>query len=216
MKIYLVRHGLTITNKEKRYVGWGDAILSSHGYKQAECLGRRFASEPVAGLYCSDLSRAVETAGPIGKAHGIEPVNTQLLREINFGRWEGLTYHEMSSENQDALWQWIDDPFCSAPPGGETLEQVYARVWPFLESLLENKRDGEVHVVVSHGGVIRSLIHRVMGLGPGQLWDLSVENASVSLMQRSEKGLEIAYVNDCSHLDDDISAAGDARVETGK
>ena len=215
MKIYLVRHGLTNTNKEKRYVGWGDAVLSSHGYQQAERLGRRFALEPVAGLYCSDLSRTLDTAAPIAKVHGIDPVRTQLLREIHFGQWEGLTYQEMTSEDQDALWQWIDDPFRFAPPGGETLEQVYIRAWSFIEPLLREERHGEVHVVVSHGGVIRSIIHRIMGLGLEKLWDLNVENASVSMLERSQKGVEVAYVNDRSHLEGDASSASDERTQDG-
>ena len=215
MKIYLVRHGLTNTNKEKRYVGWGDAVLSSHGYQQAECLGRRFASEPVKGLYCSDLSRTLETAGPIGKIHALQPVKTKLLREIYFGQWEGLTYNEMSTENRDALWRWLDDPFLYSPPGGETLEQVYTRAWSFVEPLFNARRDGEVHVVVSHGGVIRSIIHRILGLGPKQLWDLRVENASVSLLQLSEKKVEVTFVNDCSHLEDDSYSTDSERAETG-
>ncbi len=215
MKIYLVRHGLTNTNKEKRYVGWGDAALSPQGYQQAERLGRRFALEPVAGLYCSDLSRTLDTAAPIAKARGIEPVRTRLLREINFGQWEGLTYQEMTSEDQDALWRWIDDPFRFAPPGGETLEQVYSRAWSFIEPLLQDERDGEVHVVVSHGGVIRSIVHRIMGLGVGQLWDLSVENASISLLERSRKGIKVTYVNDRSHLDDDSSSTSSERAQAG-
>ncbi len=216
MKIYLVRHGLTNTNKEKRYVGWGDAQLSSQGYLQAERLGLRFASEPVAGLYCSDLSRTLETAAPMARIHGLEPVKSRLLREINFGEWEGLTYQEMSPEQRDALWQWYDAPFLFAPPGGETLAQVLDRAWSFLLPLVEAERDGEAHVVVSHGGVIRSLVHRIKKLGLEQFWELSVENASVSLLQRSGRDMNIPYYNDRSHLADDYSAAGDPAADAWK
>lgn len=216
MKIYLVRHGLTNTNKERRYVGWQDAALAAQGYMQAERLGRRFAAEPVAGLYCSDLSRTLETAAPIGRAHGLEPVPSRLLREIHFGRWEGLTYQEMCQEEQDALWKWYEDPFQFAPPGGETLTEVYLRAWSFLQPLLEADRDGEAHVIVTHGGVIRSLLHRMMKLGLDQLWELNVENASVSLLQRSETGVDIAYFNDRSHLEEEPDTAGDEPLEAEK
>ncbi len=216
MKIYLVRHGLTNTNKERRYVGWGDAALAEQGYQQAERLGRRFAAEPVAGLYCSDLSRTLETAAPIGRIHGLEPVPSRLLREIHFGRWEGLTYQEMSPEEQGTLWKWYEDPFLFAPPGGETLTEVYTRAWSFLQPLLEAEKDGEAHVIVTHGGVIRSLLYRIMKLGLDQLWELSVENASVSLLQRSQQRVNIAYYNDRSHLEEAPRAAGDEPLETGK
>lgn len=216
MKIYLVRHGLTNTNKEKRYVGWGDARLSPDGYRQAECLGRKFARLPVTGLYCSDLSRTLDTALPIGKVSGLEPAPTPLLREINFGQWEGLTYQDMTEENRDTLWQWIDNPFRFAPPGGESLEEVFQRAWSFLEPFWANGDSQDTLVVVSHGGVIRSILHRLLKLEPEKLWDLSVENASISLLQRNGSDIEVAYVNDCSHLDDDASSAGEQQARAGK
>ncbi|RJX24729.1 MAG: histidine phosphatase family protein [Dethiobacter sp.] len=202
MKIYLVRHGLTSSNKEKRYVGWKDVDLSPQGYRQAEKLAHRFISEPFTALYSSDLTRAVKTAEIIGKRHGLKPVTTSMLREIHFGDWEGLTYGEIMNFSEDEMRRWFDNPFQYSPPGGESLMQVYSRMEQFLTFLpISSENNGSI-VLVSHGGAIRSVLHHYMGLAAEKIWDLTIENTSVSLLNKSKARVEVVFVNDLSHLED--------------
>ncbi len=85
MELYLVRHGETESNKEKRYKGWTESPLSPKGISQAEKAGFFLGGKNIDGLYCSDLQRTLNTARIIGSCCGINPVASQLLREIHFG-----------------------------------------------------------------------------------------------------------------------------------
>lgn len=200
MKIYLIRHGETNTNREKRYVGWTDVDLSAGGYQQAEKLSRRFAAENIASLYSSDLKRAENTAAFIGKAQGLKPITALQLREINFGEWEGLTHDEIEESYGEKVKKWIDDPFEHLPPRGESLADVSRRAESFLEEITANYGSGEAVVVVSHGGVIRVLLHSFLNLSMQQFWDITIDNASVSLVWRERSNYHVVYVNDTAHL----------------
>jgi alpha-ribazole phosphatase len=195
MKIFLVRHGITESNKQKRYVGWTDVELSPEGCAQAEALAPGLSSRQITGLYSSDLRRAAKTAEILGTRCGIKPVTTPLLREMNFGEWEGLCYEEILSAYEKELRLWYDDPFHRSPPGGEDLRGVCQRTRAFLEELwLREDRNGNF-VVVSHGGAICSIIHHYLGLKQERFWELTVDNASVSLLEKDADYVQVSYVN---------------------
>ncbi|HHX88128.1 MAG TPA: histidine phosphatase family protein, partial [Firmicutes bacterium] len=73
MNLYLVRHGATLENERKCYLGWTDAELSPQGTRQAEHLAAYFQGRPLLSIYCSDLKRTTRTAEIIGSRHGLKP-----------------------------------------------------------------------------------------------------------------------------------------------
>ncbi len=195
MKIYLVRHGLTESNKQKHYTGWTDVDLAPEGIAQVEALASEFLGEEITGLYSSDLRRAIKTAEIIGADRGLKPEPSPQLREINFGVWEGLRYEEIMASYGDELRRWYDDPFLYAPPEGEDLRQVFTRVQSFLSGLW-NREDGEgAFVVVSHGGAIRSILHHYLGLGKNRFFELPVDNAAVSLLEKTADRVQVSFMN---------------------
>ena len=200
MKIYLIRHGETNTNREKRYVGWTDVDLSTAGYQQAEKLSRLFAAENITALYSSDLKRAENTASFVGNSRGLRPITASQLREIHFGEWEGLTHAEIEENYGDKVKKWIEDPFGHLPPQGESLADVSRRAGSFLEEITANHESGEAVVVVSHGGVIRVLLLSFFNLSMQQFWDITIDNASVSLLWKESNNYHVVYVNDTTHL----------------
>lgn len=196
MKIYLVRHGLTESNKQKHYTGWTDVELAPEGVAQVEALAAGFSGMKINGLFSSDLRRAIKTAEIIGSGHGLKPEPSPQLREINFGLWEGLRYEEIIASYENEMRRWYDDPFLCAPPGGEDLRQVFTRAHSFLRGLW-NREDGEgTFVVVSHGGTIRSVLHHYLGLGKNRFFELTVDNAAVSLLEKDAQGtVRVSYMN---------------------
>ncbi|HHT47026.1 MAG TPA: alpha-ribazole phosphatase [Firmicutes bacterium] len=194
MKIYLIRHGLTESNKQKLYTGWTDVDLAPEGVAQVEALASGFSGEEITGLFSSDLRRAVKTAEIIGAGHGLKPEPSPLLREINFGAWEGLRYEEILASYEDELHRWYNDPFMCAPPGGESLRQVFTRVNSFLDDLWEQENKG-TFVIVSHGGAIRSVLHHYLGLEKDRFFELAVDNAAVSLLEKDAQGIRVSYMN---------------------
>ncbi len=145
VRMWLVRHGETTWNAQGRFLGWHDPPLTARGRRQAERLRAELAGHDFAGVWSSDLSRAVETAR---LAWG-EPREDRRLREMDLGALEGLTWAELSRELRSRLvaFEGFD------APGGETFADFASRVGAFVDDLI----DGD-HVVFTHGGVIRLLL----------------------------------------------------------
>ncbi len=202
MEIYLVRHGETESNKEKKYQGWMDSPLSAQGLVQAEKAALFLGGKKIEAVFCSDLQRALHTARVIGSSCGLVPEITPLLREINFGRWEGLTYEEIEAHWGYEVKRWFDDPFKRSAPGGETIKQVCERMVSFLDGLLASNREYRRIAAVSHGGAIRALLQHVLRLDRDNFWNLKINNASISLVRREGEKFVIAYLNRINHLEE--------------
>lgn len=119
--------------------------LTAIGQDQARALRARLAGRRYAGVWSSDLRRAAETAR---LAYGM-PMFDARLREIHFGALEGLSWDELSADQQAGLLDF--DAFVA--PGGESFAAFRFRIADFVEGL----DDGE-HLVFTHGGVIRLLL----------------------------------------------------------
>ncbi|MFO7952519.1 MAG: histidine phosphatase family protein [Bacillota bacterium] len=203
MEVYLVRHGETESNKEKRFQGWSESPLSPKGLHQAREAGFFLGRKEIDAVYASDLKRAIHTARIIGASCGLKPVESPLLREINFGQWEGLTYNEIEAQWGNLIREWFDDPFCRSAPGGETLEDVRQRLYSFIGELLKHEwsSGNQRLVLVSHGGAIRVLLYYALRLNREQFWNLRIENASVSLINLEKERVEVVYYNRVDHLE---------------
>ena len=122
MRLYLVRHGQTAWNAQKRFMGQLDIPLDETGRAQVAALGNRLKDEHVDMIYASDLSRAWDTALaiesclashadpsalPAVAGYRIKP--DPRLREMNFGDWQGLTYAEIQERDPQNLAHWEED-----------------------------------------------------------------------------------------------------------
>ncbi len=161
----LVRHGETEWNRQGRVQGLTDVPLNDLGRQQAAAAGRRLAEERWDAVWSSTLSRAAETARIIAGELGIPDVHLDpTLVERNYDRAEGMTKTD------------IDTLFGGHLEAKETREQTVARVLPALESAAEAYPGGRV-LVVSHGGVIGSLVREATGwVWPERGW--VIENGS--------------------------------------
>ena len=161
-RIYLVRHGATQLTAEDRFSGAVGVDLSEDGRWQAARLGDRMQREGVMAIYCSPLSRTMETAQIMGSRCGLTPVPVDALREISHGRWEGLTRREVEERFPDEYASWEEDPFTFAPVGAESGVAVLARALPAIREIVTRHR-GERVLVVSHKATIRLLLSSLLG-----------------------------------------------------
>ena len=130
-RILLVRHGETEWNAAGRVQGWTDSPLSDRGRAQAARLAARLAAFPLAAVYASDLSRARDTARALAAPHGLPVLDDPGLRERCYGDWEGLTLSELEARYPDAWDRYHRQRALDVLiPGGETWEEVAARVVP--------------------------------------------------------------------------------------
>ena len=147
-ELWLVRHGETPASRGHTLAGWADVPLTEHGEEEACALRALLAGERFDGVWSSDLRRAVATAR---LAWG-EPRLDARLREMSFGSLEGLLWESLDARGQEALARF--EGF--AAPGGESFEDLRARVLSFLDGLPAGR-----HLVFTHGGVVRLLSREV-------------------------------------------------------
>ena len=163
-RVYLIRHGATTLSAEDRFAGATDVELSEDGRRQAELLGERLAPEPIAALYASPMRRTVETA-KLACVHKVALNLDPGLREIDHGRWEGLTRAEVETRYAQEYADWEQDPYTVAPEGGESGASVIARALPVLRRIVLGHR-GQTVMVISHKATIRLLLCGVLGIDP--------------------------------------------------
>jgi probable phosphoglycerate mutase len=165
--LYLLRHGETAWNLERRMQGSKDSSLTGRGRAQAAAMGRALAAElaraPAPTIFLrSPLGRTCETALIIGRALGIDEAEWRddpRLAELRYGDWEGSTWAEIEVDHPDAMATWRADPEGFCPPGGETHLELRQRS---AEALADIIASGTRTVVVSHGvsgAVLRGLLH---------------------------------------------------------
>jgi 2,3-bisphosphoglycerate-dependent phosphoglycerate mutase len=198
--LFLVRHGQSTWNYERRIQGQLDPPLSEEGRRQASHLGRRLAGRTFAGLYTSDLKRAAETAQLVGRAVHIDPTTMAELREIFLGQWEGLRTEELASRFPEAWASWTVEPNWDLVPGGEGSAAFEARVGRALDQLFDRHPQGDV-LAVTHGGVIQIALHHVVGRPGRGIFPFRIQNASVSVLEKRNGRVVVSGVNDIGHLE---------------
>ena len=161
-RIYLVRHGATQLTAENRFSGAVGVELSEDGRWQAARLGERLHRHGIDAIYCSPLSRTVETADIVGRRCGLTATHVDGLREISHGHWEGLTRAEVEERFPGEYEAWEEDPFTYAPEGAESGVSVLARALPALRDIVMKHPEQRV-LVVSHKATIRILISSLLG-----------------------------------------------------
>ncbi len=188
-RLLLIRHGETEWNIEGRLQGWQDSALSAHGVGQAMRLAESLAGSVAVALICSDAGRAVTTASAIGLRIAQTPVQDPRLREISFGHWEGHISAGMPADILAAKEGIMAmDPTCTqALPGGESPATVSARVWSCLDELAA-RYAGATVLIVSHGGVLASVLRTVLGIPPGAPRRYRIGNTAIVHLVRTGDG----------------------------
>lgn len=161
-RLLMVRHGATKLSAEDRFAGAVDVELSDEGKFQAARLAARLADDQISAVYCSPMTRTIQTAEIVAAPHGLPLLQRDGLREINHGHWEGLRRADVEKEFPDEYAAWEQDPFTFAPDGGEAGVNVIARALPVVREIVLNHR-GENVLVVSHKATLRLLISVLLG-----------------------------------------------------
>lgn len=206
-RVYLVRHGATQLTAEDRFSGDVGVDLSDEGRTQVARLGARLRDDGIAALYCSPLSRTMETARILGGPCGLTPQPRDGLREISHGHWEGLTRREVESRFAEEYAAWSEDPFTFAPEGGESGVSVLARALPTLRDIVV-RHAGQRVLVVSHKATIRLLLSSLLGFDARGYRDrLDQAPACLNVLDfKSPVQARLMLFNDVSHYADEPRA----------
>lgn len=201
-RLYLVRHGETLANREYRYIGTRDDPLSPLGETQALQLADTLSGLPITAVYSSPLQRTYRTAILIAARHSLEVQRIDDLRECDFGTWEGLSRAEVlerSPEDSQHLREWEQNTSV-APPGGESFEALQQRVVTAVERLAQAHPDHAI-VLVSHVGPIKVLLSAALGAPLSSAFRIFLDPATISVVDwRNAAYATVRLVNSHAHL----------------
>ncbi|BBX62022.1 hypothetical protein MSAS_11960 [Mycobacterium saskatchewanense] len=199
-RLLLLRHGQTELSAQRRYSGRGNPALTDVGRQQAAAAARYVAERGgIAEVFSSPLQRAYDTAAAAAKALGLDVTVDDDLIETDFGAWEGLTFNEAAQRDPELHGRWLRDTGVT-PPGGESFDSVLDRVLRVRERIVAN-HEGSTVLVVSHVTPIKMLLRLALEAGPGILYRLHLDLASLSIAEFYSDGVSsVRLVNQTAYL----------------
>jgi broad specificity phosphatase PhoE len=224
-RLLLVRHGVTTWNREGRFQGHLDTRLDPLGEVEARAVAARIVRETpgVVVVASSPLQRALATARILADALAVDGrrVEVQLepgLMEIGQGEWQGRTHAELASEEPERYATWAKSGGFREPPGGEPVPAAAARASDAVQRLLTAADPGTAGTLccVSHGGILRLVAGRLVGMSDEAAWTMHLDNAALSVLTRESGGggWRIDSWNDKAHLAPQLTAADHAAEGT--
>ena len=171
--LFLIRHGVTDWNKQKRYLGHTDRVVIKEELDQSRLLKEHLQQIRFDGVFTSDLKRCRETLSflNVSKSATLDA----RLREMDFGDWEGKTYEHLKDD--EAYRSWLTNWEENSIPNGESGVAFKTRVDSFLsERFEEASKNGQKVLVVTHGGVIRYIVSKFQ---PSEsFWDIPIKHGN--------------------------------------
>jgi len=199
MRIFLIRHG-----RQNSPLCNVNVPLAEEGRLQAKLLGERLKAEQIEAVWSSDLIRAMETADIINESLHVQREIRKDIREISFGDMEGLSDEVIADRFEEFLRERSRMEKDMAYPGGECAGDVVLRAHSVMKEIIS--RDYENVAVVTHGGVIRSLVAYYLGmdLAKVQLLGAHLENTGITELwvRKSDGRVSVNRFNDAGHLED--------------
>ncbi len=172
MKLYVVRHGQTNLNAENKVCGCTDIDLNDVGIKQASETANKLTGRGIETIFASPLCRAMHTAEIIADTLGIKRIiQDSRLREQDYGIYEGTDRHGV---------QFLENKrhFAVKMPGGESIMQVAARAYGFLDDLHNINADGNI-LIVSHGSTCRAIRSYFTDMSNDEYFNLMLHNCEI-------------------------------------
>jgi broad specificity phosphatase PhoE len=187
--LVFIRHAET--DLAGTFCGHSDPPINARGQAQVKGLIAQLAPEHFDAIYSSDLRRAVDTAASLAQAFAVPCTTTPNLREIYFGDWEGMTWTKIEGRDADYARRWIElSPRLSAP-GGESFTTFEFRILHEIDHLLRLAADKRL-AVVTHGGVMRTVLRTFLGHTEQQAWDLTKSYCSFFVYTGASASQEVS------------------------
>lgn len=202
-EIYLIRHGEAEGNVFRRLHGQYESLLTPRGHQQVKTVEKRFENIHIDACYASDMTRTSLTARSIYIPKGLPLYRDPRFREVSVGIWEDIPFGWLDRFAPEEMRNFNHDPAAWRAEGAETFDVYTQR---FYEGLVEAARnhDGGTIAIFTHGCVIRGLLMRQF------FWKQNVklpycDNTGVCKLIYDKGQLSYEFVNDNSHLPDDLS-----------
>ncbi|MBY0278460.1 histidine phosphatase family protein [Candidatus Binatia bacterium] len=199
-RIFLLRHGETDWNRDRRIMGRRPVPLSERGRAQLLALAPHLGRLGVANIFTSPLPRARSTAELIAEHLGGIPVlDDEGLTEVHYGSWEGRTFRELVQEPEFHAY-WKEPVSTPCPGGGESLLEVQERMFAAMERVVAAAA-GRPAIVVSHGDPLRLVVCGCLHLDVAELRRIRLDNGGLSAIELTGDWAEVKFLNMRPDLD---------------
>ncbi|MEZ5938873.1 MAG: histidine phosphatase family protein [Hyphomonadaceae bacterium] len=189
--IYLVRHGQTEWNAERRMQGQWDSRLSEAGRAHADASGRFLATCGVEAVFASPLGRVQETAAIIRRHLDIEPVNDPRLMEWSSGDWSGRLYADLQTDDPETFAAWRADMINVRSPNGENFLDLAVRARSFLDDIAESR--AQTIALIAHGFINRALLCAVTEAEPATMLGVRQGNDAIICVKGHGPNAEVCH-----------------------
>lgn len=195
MYLYIMRHGETDDNTRRVLQGQKDNPLNENGINQALEAKAELEGIHFDRIYVSPLIRAIHTAELATGRSKEDFIIEERIKEIGFGVLEGTVSDDMKPPYSNFF---LNPGAYAAPEGGESFEELLARVQDFLDEL-KGKLPGQRVLLVSHGAAIHALINRILRQDMSHFWDMKLANCGI--LEVSDESGEYEITRECMKQD---------------
>jgi len=200
LNIYLVRHGETEWNSEKRLQGWKDSNLTEKGIADANAVHEHLIDMEFDKVYSSPSKRAFKTAEIIVGKRNVEIMPENDLREIFLGDWEGKTTFDIEKIYPTEYYHFWNAPHLYNRKDSETFIQVQERALRLINKIIRHKRSGNI-LIVTHGVTLKLIMAYFEKRSLENLWEPPyIQNTSVSHIQVEDEEPKIVLYANTSHI----------------
>jgi len=202
-RLFLVRHGESIGNAQRCFLGHTDLDLTEYGYRQAKCTADFLSDIRIDEVYSSSLIRAYNTALPNAALRSLTVKRSDMLREIYAGEWEGMYVADIISAYGTLYTEdWRGSFGTFTVPGGESVTALGERIFGEIKRIAA-ENEGKTVLIASHAAAIRSFWGRLCGISPEALNDAVPFpiNASVSVVYYDGEALIPGAYSYSKHLE---------------
>lgn len=205
LTLHLLRHGQTELSRADTFCGSGlDPELTQEGLQMAQAFTATYSGKAWSAIYSSNLRRSLVTAQLLSDFLNKKTEVRADLREIAYGKWEGMTKERVGQEYHDDYVSWLADPAWHAPTGGELAVMIARRGSRVIEEIKQQVADGNV-LIVSHKATIRIILCSLLGIDVGRFrYRLACPVGSVSVVEFTSEGPLLQALADRSHLSSDL------------
>lgn len=195
--IILIRHGQSIGNFYRRFLGHTNLDLTELGYKQAECCAQFLKNEEIDVIYSSDLIRAYNTVTPLAKLKNLDIIKNEHLREIYAGDWEDMHVDDILKGYEQEFITWKKDIGNCCCTNGESVLHLQERIYnELLKIAVENR--GKTVCIGTHATPIRTFWAKINSMTKDEIKNIPwATNASVTrVVYKDNRFIPISYGED--------------------
>jgi broad specificity phosphatase PhoE len=190
--LVLVRHAAS--RGAGKFVGQQDEPLSATGRRQLKDLAGKLSRFRFHAIFASDLQRAIATARSAARRQKLAIQIRPGLREMHFGRWQGLSWKQIRGREPRAADRWLKHFASQSIPGAERFPRFKRRVKAELRAIAEANR-GRCVLVVTHAGVIRVALADALGMKDQNIFRLALDPCGLNVLDDFTGGLTVRCVN---------------------